>query len=205
MPRAWDWLSCEPQVPPGTPQAGTAMPGPPWHGPDPRGWQSCSKEEQVKGAGAAAPFTPKQWVGAEGAPGKPTGQDSLSLGSAFPDICACGHGAPQGRGHVGSGSIFQRRAKQKCQLPAGPSPCHHPKLRRAELGTLPRATCYQCRVPCTRDGPLQAIGPCARSQGFHLAGAGMKSSPTSEARMVDAGGPEKAGGETWAVLGESQI
>lgn len=34
---------------------------------------------------------------------------------------------------------------------------------------------------------------------------GGRGSPTSEARTVDAGGPEKAGGETWAVLGESQI
>ena len=156
-PRAWGWLSCEPQVPLGTPQAGTAVPGPPWHGPDPRGWHSCSEEEQVKGAGAAAPLAPKQWVGAEGAPGKPAGQDGLSLSSAFPDVCACGHSSPQGRGHVGSGSIPQRRAEQKCQLPPGPSPCHCPTLGRAELGTLPWPTC--CRVLRTRDGPLQAIGP----------------------------------------------
>jgi len=77
MPRAWGWLSYEPQGALGTPPAGTAVPGLPWQS-RPMLMAQPWRGGVGEGAGPTAPLAPKQWVGAEGAPRKPTGQDGHS-------------------------------------------------------------------------------------------------------------------------------
>lgn len=137
---------------------------------------------------------------AVGATGKLRGQDGLSLGSAFPFICACGHRFLQGRGHVGPGSISQEGLSRNAGCHLVPPPATAQRSGGLRLsGDVAMVKPQPVPGAVQQGQSLPSNWTTCQTMGVHLAGAGGKSEgqgvcPPLEQGQWIAGVPEQAEG-----------